>query len=241
MGKLKGKIVKTKLDWKGVGQVVAVLVRLSAVITTTMKSAGVSLDILDWLDGAGKEEFTSALSKLAGSYKKSLPVEVPQVTKSDAPYVIHTATVDLSVDPKSPFSGATIESNVKGNPQAVVELRSDDNLYVDGKKIILHLEPGQKSGNMKGHVLREAVSGKIVQNAALLDFLLAHVEFIPNHWKKDAAGNTRYVFFWGTVYRDSGGGLCVRCVCWLGGRWVSGYGWLADGWSVGDPAAVSAS
>jgi len=38
-------------------------------------------------------------------------------------------------------------------------------------------------------------------NANVLDYLLAHPELIPEDWKN------KYVFFWGTIYRYSSGGL----------------------------------
>ena len=230
-----------KLDWKGVGQFVAVLVNLVTIITTTLKKAAVSIEILDWLTGAGKSEFVAVLEKLGESYKKSTPVPLLVKAKTGEPYVIHSARVNLSAQPKLPFSGATVESNTGGGTDVLVELKSDGHLYMNGKKIVLHLELGQQTGSMQGHKLREALTGKSVTNAALLDFLKENPQFIPNYWKVDEKGNTRYIYFWGTVYRSSGGNLYVRYLYWLGGEWVTHYSWLAYGWGSHNPAAVSAS
>jgi hypothetical protein len=80
-----------------------------------------------------------------------------------------------------------------------------------------------------------------VMNANVLDFLLANPDLIPEEWKKDEHGNTRYIFFWGTVYRDRGGDLYVRYLCWGGDRWGWGSRWLGSGWDGDSPAAVLAS
>jgi hypothetical protein len=230
----------TKLDWRGVGQFVAVLVNITTIITTTMKKVAVGIEILDWLTGAGKMEFVAMLEKLGESYKKSAPQSLPVMAKSGEPYVIHYAKVNLAVQPKLPFVGAIVESNVPGGTEAVVELKSNDHLYLNGKKIILHLEAGQRSDSMHGHTLREALTGKSVLNAALLDFLTENQHFIPHHWKVDENGNTRCTFFWGTIY-VAGGGLYVRYLYWDGGGWRWRYNRLNGGWSSLDPAAVSAS
>ncbi len=230
-----------KLDWKGVGQFFAVLINLITIITTTLKKAAVSIEILDWLTGAGKSEFVAALEKLGESYKKSVPEPLPVKAKTGESYVIHSARVNLSAQPKLPFSGATVESNTGGGMDVLIEMKSDGHLYVDGKKIVLHLEQGHRTGSMHGHKLREALRGKSVMNAALLDFLKENPQFIPNYWKVDEKGNTRYIYFWRTVFRSSDGSLYVRCLYWNDGKWIADYRWLGDDWSFFDPAAVSAS
>ena len=73
-----------------------------------------------------------------------------------------------------------------------------------------------------------------VLNANVLDYLLAHRELIPEEWKGNA------IFFWGPIYRLSGGDLCVRCLYWDDDAWHWGYCWLDDGWGGYYPAAVCA-
>lgn len=102
-------------------------------------------------------------------------------------------------------------------------------------KVALFLTEEQKSGSVKGTELRELLAGKSVLNANVLDYLLANPHLIPEEWKG------KFVFFWGTVYRRSGGGLCVRCLDWDGGRWGWGCRWLGFGWNSGYPALVLAS
>ncbi|MEQ1561616.1 MAG: hypothetical protein ABL899_02770 [Nitrospira sp.] len=64
---------------------------------------------------------------------------------------------------------------------------------------------------------------------------------IPESWKEKVNGNTRYIFFDGTVLRHSGGRRCVLCLCWGGGQWGWRVYWLGGGWDGGDPSAVLAS
>ena len=70
-------------------------------------------------------------------------------------------------------------------------------------------------------------------NANVLDYLLAHPELIPEDWKN------KYVFFWGTIYRYSSGGLCVRYLCWNGSKWRWDGNWLAHDFYSAYPAVLA--
>ncbi len=96
----------------------------------------------------------------------------------------------------------------------------------------LHLSDKQRSGVIEGNKLRKELVGKAVLNANVLDYLLAHPQLIPDEWKGKA------IFFWGTIYRDSHGNLCVRYPNWYGKsrHWLN-Y-WLHNEWYANYPAAV---
>ena len=112
----------------------------------------------------------------------------------------------------------------------------------DASKVELFLSESQKGGKtIEGNKLRKELAKKLVLNANVLDYLMKNPHLIPEEWKKDEQGNTRYIFFGGTVYRRSSGYLCVRCLSWSDGRWFWGGSWLDDGWSSRDPAALRAS
>ena len=104
-------------------------------------------------------------------------------------------------------------------------------------KVGLFLAKKQKKRLIDGHELRKELKNKPVLKANVLDYLRAHPGLIPEEWKNKA------VFFWGTVYCDPGGSLCVRCLCWDGdgGHWFCDWCWLGDVWDADGPAAVSAS
>lgn len=129
--------------------------------------------------------------------------------------------IDLDADPFVP-DGWKVEEHQKGGT-----------FTWDPNQVELHLEEAQKrSPWMKGALLREALKGKRVMNANLLDWLLAHPDQIPESWKGKA------IFFWGTIYRYSDDRLCVRCLVWDGSRWRWNYGWLGRGWFGNNPAVL---
>ena|SRR3990167_5766103 len=105
----------------------------------------------------------------------------------------------------------------------------------DVNKFSLHLEPEQERECLTGNVLQERLKDKPVLNANVLDYLLAHKELIPEEWKG------KYIFFWGTVYRDSDDDLWVRCLRWGGGRWHWYYYCLDVDWDADYPAVVASS
>ena len=96
-------------------------------------------------------------------------------------------------------------------------------------------DPQKKNKSIEGNKLRAILKGEPVLNANVLDYLLKNPQLIPEEWKGKA------IFFWGTIYRHSGGLLCVRCLCWDDGRWRWLCFWLDRGFGGGGPAALRAS
>jgi hypothetical protein len=125
---------------------------------------------------------------------------------------------------------------------AIEEHQKGGEIEFDPKKVEFYLSPNQTGDqSVNGKKLREELKGKKVLNACVLDHLMANTNLIPESWKQDGDGNTRYIYFWGTVYRVSDGDLCVRYLCWDGGQWSWRCYALADDWRSQRPAAVSAS
>ena len=92
-----------------------------------------------------------------------------------------TTVVNLATTPNLPFSGATVESHI-GEGWAIVVKRSDG-LYVNGRKVVLHLSKRQIKGKtIQGHELREELTSKPVLNANLLDALADNPHLIPEAW-----------------------------------------------------------
>ncbi len=117
-------------------------------------------------------------------------------------------------------------------------------LVWDPTKVKLHLSPNQEGGKViNGTKLQKELANEPTLPANILDYLLKNPHLIPEEWKKDANGNTRYIFFWGTIYRGS---ACRRCVRYL---YFNGSGWAWDwdcrrlgfDWYGSDPAALRAS
>ena len=137
--------------------------------------------------------------------------------------------IDCGSDPFIP-NGWKIEEHQKGNF-----------IKFDASKVNFYFSRKQKNGSIEGNKLREELKEKKVLNANVLDYLLKNPQLIPEEWKKDENGNTRYIFFWGTIYRDSIGNLCVRYLCWRGGEWFWGNNWLSHDFRSDNPSAVLAS
>ncbi len=167
----------------------------------------------------------SRLAENEGLMRSLLPVIMGQAHVEANTYII-----DLDAAPFIP-NGWKIESHKKGG-----------SFEWDPTKVALHLEPEQIAFKpLKGFDLQKRLEGKPVFNATMLDWFLAHTELIPESWKQDDDGNTRYIFFWGTVYRRSGGGLCVRCLYWEGDRWHRNADWLENVFGGLLPALLFAS
>ena len=94
----------------------------------------------------------------------------------------------------------------------------------------------RKEKGIEGNELRKELKNKPVLNANVLDYLLAHPYLIPEEWK----GRTRYIFFWGTIYRGSRG-VHVRYLELNDGRLSWSSSWIGSDWHVDSPAALRAS
>lgn len=142
------------------------------------------------------------------------------------------------------LAGDCMPKEWKVNNWTIVSSPGEGTLELDPSRLQLHLSDNQKDDKViKGDALRtELETNKVpVLNACVLDYLLLHPELIPEDWKVNENGNTRYVYFWGTIYRDPDGRLCVRCLFLHDGAWDWYCYWLDDGWSSRHPAASLAS
>ena len=147
--------------------------------------------------------------------------------KASIAYPEHVHVIDTDVAPFIP-DGFSLESHI------------GHGLWkYDFSLIELFLSKEQKKSYQVGNELYKAIKAvkalkdKIALNANVLDYLLAHQELIPESWKG------KLIFFWGTIYRDSFGALCVRYLGWNGSSWSWGYNWLDDNFDSDNPAALA--
>jgi hypothetical protein len=139
--------------------------------------------------------------------------------------------INLDKDPLIPWVNFTVEEHRRGGQ-----------FEWDPKKVRLFLSKNQQGDKtIKGHELRKEFAKKPVCNANLLDYLVEHPELIPEDWKLDKKGNTRSIYFWGTIYRGLDGRLYVRHLYFHEGLWQSDNDGLAADWYSYDPAACLAS
>ncbi len=163
----------SKLDWKGVGQFLAVLVQIWTIIKGVVENK-VGIEILDWFVGDGKACFTEWLQTLIVKYRKSLPLELKR---------------ELLVD----FESATLVPCALDLADQVNQIKS----RVRGKRKFSEIGVSihAKGVGLSGYDLLRDLEGQEVLGAQLLDFYLEHPDLIDWGWK-----NKGWIFFWGTVY-----------------------------------------
>ena len=138
--------------------------------------------------------------------------------------------IDTTATPKIPSWLKSIEEN--DTSLGIIEW--DKEAYKES----LFLSPEQiAKKSIKGEDLLTLIrKEKIpVLNSSVLDYLLEHKDEIPEDWKK------KRVYFWGTIFRSSGGGRGVRCLCWDGSDWGDDGVWLGREWDDHKPAVRLAS
>lgn len=138
--------------------------------------------------------------------------------------------IDCDKAPLILYDGWKVEEHIKGGQFAW-----------NPEKVKLFLSVNQKydtSTSMKGEELRKELKDQPVVNANVLDYLLDHPNLIPEEWKVEEKGKTRYVFFWGTIYRDPEDDLFVRYLSFDGSHWKQEHYWLYDGFNDNYSACV---
>ena len=225
---------KSKNEWKPLGLLMSKVQDLYTTVRDTLGGMGIGMDIIPWLAGDGKKSLVEKLKALGTEFKNTQRI---RLTGNK-----NLIWVNLDAPLKLPFDGAEPKPDQNAPSGWVkVELKKGS-LYVDGKKIVAHLDEGQKDGKvMQGHKLAEAPTGKSVEHPNILDALLELPHLVPDELKKDGLGRTIYLYFWAVKFRDRDGGLYVRYGCWDGGAYRSDFRWLDGHWGGQGPAAVRAS
>ena len=100
------------------------------------------------------------------------------------------------------------------------------------QRVSLYTASRQGGGWDNGHRLYEKLKDKTVLNVTVLDFLLENQRLISENWKD------KYIFFWGTLYRDATQRLCIRFLYWDHDKWKWYHRWLVIGWNDDDPAIL---
>lgn len=152
--------------------------------------------------------------------------------------MLKECVIDLGAIPKLPFAEAVVKKHV-GNGVVKIELRPDDNLYINGKRYDLFWTEKQKNGSVSGHELRAELeeSGGLL-NINVLRLLFEHPEMYPEHWKKDEEDNGLHVIFLDSIFsgypkKDS---LCVSSAGWNVDRVLAYYQGLDDDYGPDEPA-----
>ena len=138
----------------------------------------------------------------------------------------HVHLIDLDATPYIPDGWSV-------RPEDQLASRVTGTLIWDPAAIGLYLSKRQKGGRViKGDTLRKELAKQPVLNGNVLDHLLAHQDLIPDLWKG------KYIFFWGTIYRDWDDDLFASYLYRGGGQWRRYHALLDDFCDGSDPAAI---
>lgn len=148
----------------------------------------------------------------------------------------------ISIDRSIPFDPTTFIGNgwsIEEQNERAIALTEIDLTEVMFDST---LEKGEKSikGEDKLKRLKEKTN-RIRLDAGIFKTLWENQILIPEKWKEQTNGNTTFIFFDGTVLRDSSGDRYVLYLYWFDGEWDWYYHWLEDDWNAYDPSAVLAS
>jgi hypothetical protein len=225
--------MKRKIDWLQFGQYLALVNNLFETVRNEFKKKNIGPEILEWLNGPGKEFFLGILATTAEEFDRFRKRQKVAAPTKPQPLV---AEVDLDVEPEAPFNDARLTRHQKQGKVRVEYRPDEDELYVNGRKFIGWLSDEQLAGRViGGKALQQEAMRHDSCNAAFTDWLYRNQAFIPNKCR----GKVWY--FWASEWSDSDGNRCVRYLGWDGGKWHRGCGWLGHDWDANDPAASLAS
>ena len=147
----------------------------------------------------------------------------------------------ISNKPERP-SGRIVNFDMEPNTPRGWLIRLEDQITsrISGKKVFnqeeikTYLSDEQKRGLVSGDNLMKDLCNKPVAGAELLDFYLANPHQIPEEW------NGKNIFFWGTVFYNSGD-LYVKYLFVDKGKWDWASFWLEKKWGGNDPALLIVS
>lgn len=198
-----------------------------------------------------RRSMTDLEDKLAGDDGVQWLVALNRFLRKENPWaefplwrVINATTIEVNLDVPSSlsFDGATVEWTTPGQTGWVRVEKKDNQLFVDGRKVDLHITEGQKTArDHQGHNLFWQLKGKAVLHPNIADALFENPHLFPDSWKLKDQGWTVYVYFWAVGYRHAGCNICVRCVYFGDAGWSRYFLRLHDYWGSHDPAAVLAS
>ncbi len=145
-----------------------------------------------------------------------------------ADVMAHTLPViDCDTAPHTPRDGWSVAKHIPGGQ-----------LIWDPSRITLYLSDSQLQRRIKGTELSRELAEQPVLNANVLDYLIRYPHLIPEEWKVDENGNTIYIYFFGTIYRDPDDCLRVRYLYFRYDHWRSDYGSLNVNWAAQNRAAA---
>jgi hypothetical protein len=132
--------------------------------------------------------------------------------------------IDCNADPEIPDSFKLKEHHRGGD------------FAWDATKVKLIFDLDQMGGKLiQGDELRKKLEGARVLNVNVRDYLLKHPHLIPVEWRRKGVAA---IYFWGTIFENSSGFLCVPLLTWRVWEWCGGFGLLRHDFGGAAPAAI---
>lgn len=103
------------------------------------------------------------------------------------------------------------------------------------------LQSGESAISGEEKQKRLAKAGYVRLDAKIFLTLWENQALIPSSWKEPIGGNTRYIYFDGTILHRPSGYRYVLYLYWRDGQWYWRSRWLGHDWDAGDPSVVLAS
>ena len=155
--------------------------------------------------------------------------------------VIVSAQTIINIDRSKPFDPTTFI----GNGFSIDE-QDDKSLAlteIDLTKVMFDttLEKGEKTVKGENKLKRLKEKNVIRLDVGIFKELWENQHLTPEKWKENTNKNTTFLFFDGSILRNSNDDRFVLCLYWNGGRWVWSYYWLGNDFNVSIPSAVLAS
>ena len=150
-------------------------------------------------------------------------------------------SIMIKIDRTEPFNLA--QFMVQGSSIEEQDERALVITEVDLSKIRLEttLKPGETPVIGEERLKRLKKAGHIRLDAKVFQTLWENQSLIPEKWKEKTNGNTTYIFFDGTVLRNTSGKRCALYLCWSDGEWSWYFYWLDNDFDASYPSAVLAS
>lgn len=138
---------------------------------------------------------------------------------------------------KGPADGKGLEGEEEQDARSLVLTE----VHLSKIRFETMLRPGEISITGEERITRLKAAGHICFDAAVFHHLWENKHLIPESWKEEINGSTRYIFFDGSILRSSYGYRYVLYLYWDVGQWRWRVRWLGYGWDAGNPSAVLAN
>ena len=206
--------------------------KIIVALTAMPQHLGLVLDVIEKMT---KPEFARELAKFAKRQACWVAVTIIEIVRNRfnlAEFIGKDWNFWLG-----PADGKGLEGEIAQDPRSLALVQID----LTKVQFVTMLKGDEVSITGEERLTRLKSAGYIRLDADIFLTLWKNQHLIPESWKEKINGNTCYIFFDGTILRDSGGRRCVLYLFWDGGAWGWSVSWLGSGRRANYPSAVLAA